>query len=280
MDTDTVAADPELESISIVNADVVIVEWRDLIAAGQEQEVTDCDDNDCTHKKKKKMKMMQEALERAYGSTGAGILCIRGMPGFVAAKDAFLPMAHALATALAPSYLETHLTDAASLYNAGWSHGKEKLGADKPPDTAKGSFYYNPMTDLPGSAADREAYPLSYPCNVWPDENQILLPDFKKKAVAIGKLLKEACVAVAKQMDTLAATKQPSYTPNLLYNSMKDTDKVKARLLYYFPLVLDEEQQQQQQSTTNNYNPAFADSDTKKNEAVELAEDSWVRANY
>jgi hypothetical protein len=217
-------------------AAVVIVEWKDLTSEDHSKHIRD-------------------ALERAYGASGTGILAIRGMPGFVEAKEAFLPLAHTLATTLSATYLEEHLTDAASLYNAGWSHGKEKLGADKPPDTAKGSFYYNPVTDVPGTANDRAAYPLSYPCNKWPAED--VIPGFQQKAVVLGKLLKEACVVTAKHMDALAEVKCQSYTPGLLHNSMKDTDKVKARLLYYFPL---------EQST------AVAASDETKQDA----EDSWV----
>ena len=177
------------------------------------------------------------------------------MPGFVAAKEAFLPLAHTLATKVSPEFLETHLTDIASLYNAGWSHGKEKLGVDKPPDMAKASFYYNPITDLPGTPADRATYPHSYPCNKWPEDK--IIPHFQEKAVAIGILLKEACVMVAKHLDALAMRKCPSITPHLLYNSLKDTDKVKARLLYYFPLK---------------------EVETDENQPTEDAEDSWVRA--
>lgn len=36
-----------------------------------------------------------------------------------------------------------------SMYNVGWSHGKEKLGDT--PDFAKGSFYGNPLFDEPGT---------------------------------------------------------------------------------------------------------------------------------
>jgi hypothetical protein len=36
-----------------------------------------------------------------------------------------------------------------SMYNVGWSHGKEKLGDT--PDFAKGSFYANPLYDEPGT---------------------------------------------------------------------------------------------------------------------------------
>ena len=72
-------------------------------------------------------------LESAIGGGSVGIIAIRNVPGFVEAKNAFLPMAHTLAH-LEPEYLKS-LEDPTSFYNAGWSHGKEKLGDE--PDFAK-----------------------------------------------------------------------------------------------------------------------------------------------
>ena len=211
---------------------------------------------------------MRSLLERAYGPQGTGILAIRNMPGFVEAKNAFLPEAHTLAT-LPSDYLETHLTDAASLYNAGWSYGKEKLGANKPPDTAKGSFYYNPISDLPGTPELRRQYPYSYPINVWPDEREGVLPGFQQKAKTIGKILLQASVEVARHVDALAASTCPQYPANLLYDNMKGTDKVKARLLYYFPLQHSQQQQPNIEHDTATALSAAADSDN-------AVEDSWI----
>lgn len=190
-------------------------------------------------------------LEQALGPNGVGLVAIRNVPDFVSTKASFLPMAHSLVH-LPPDYLESdELTDAASLYNAGWSHGKEKLG-DKP-DTAKGSFYYNPVTDLPGTPEERIKYPYSYPANKWPSDEK--LPGFRDQAKAMGLILKRATVELAKHIDHLAASKCSDYPTHFLYNAMKDTDKVKGRLLYYFPL-------------------ASAGDDAKKAEPV--SEDSWI----
>ena len=95
---------------------------------------------------KDKAKDLSLQLERAFGGQkeSLGIIAVRNVPNFVNAKQKFLPMAHALAH-LDPEYLEKHLSDPKSFYNAGWSHGKEKLG-DKP-DFAKASYYFNPITD-------------------------------------------------------------------------------------------------------------------------------------
>lgn len=169
-------------------------------------------------------------LEKAYGSSGSlGVLAIRYVPGFVSAKKAFLPMAHTLAH-LPNDYLQENLTDVDSMYNAGWSHGKEKLGDE--PDWAKGSFYFNPLTDQPGTQEDRAKFPASYPCNIWPDH----IPDFEVNAKHIGTLMKDVVVHLSKHIDAFAHEKNPEYAPDTLYQAMKTTEKVKGRLLYYFPL--------------------------------------------
>lgn len=205
-------------------AEVVIVEWDDLVKPFQSNDIFNSE----------RINGIQSAIERAYGLKGGiGILAVRGVPGFVSAKDAFLPMAHTLATKIPESYREKHLTDPGSLYNAGWSFGKEKLGLDKPPDTAKGSFYYNPVTDIPGTEEDRVKYPYSYPCNKWPDEQ--LMPRFQENAKALGLILRDVSLELAKHLDEFVEARSGS-TKVSLYHNLKNTDKVKARLLYYFPL--------------------------------------------
>ena len=123
--------------------------------------------------------------------------------------------------------------DPKTLYNAGWSHGKEKLG-DKP-DTAKGSFYFNPLSDKPGTPELRHQFPLSYPRNVWPDDEKI--PGFESKAKNLGSIMHKAVVRLSLHIDALAKKRLgESYADNMLYNQMQGTDKAKGRLLYYFPI--------------------------------------------
>lgn len=184
--------------------DLVIVEWKDVVGTTSSIE-------------------MQRAIRMAYGPQGVGVLAIANIPDFVTAKEEFLPMARDLAL-LDPEYLEENLTDRDSLYNAGWSHGKEKIKDQ--PDWAKASFYYNPITDTPGTAELRKQYPLSYPANLWPD----VLPEFQARGMRLGQIMTRACQQVARHLDAVAETN------DLLTNALRDTDKVKARLLYYYPL--------------------------------------------
>ena len=46
-----------------------------------------------------------------------------------------------------PEEARVRCEDPTSLYNFGWSHGKEVLGSA--PDTHKGSYYANPLLDAP-----------------------------------------------------------------------------------------------------------------------------------
>jgi isopenicillin N synthase-like dioxygenase len=191
-------------------AKVVIVDYQDLLSDPSPENPT----------------ALSSQLEQAYGASGSlGVLAIRNVPGFVSAKSEFLPMAHAIAH-LPADYLEDNLTDASSMFNAGWSHGKEKLG-DKP-----GSFYFNPLTDRPGTEQERADFPASYPCNVWPDS----IPGFEAKAKHIGSLMKDVVVHLAKHLDAFALEKNPEYPADILYNALRESEKAKARLLYYFPL--------------------------------------------
>ena len=250
-------------SNNVATADVVIIEWDDLLLLLQPHE----NRIDSVQVVATTSKRIQDAIDQSYGcSNGIGVMAIRGVPNFVSYKDQFLIQAHALATKFTEEYRETHLTDPSSLYNAGWSYGKERLGHNKPPDTSKGSFYYNPVTDIPGTEQDRDQYPCSYPCNVWPPStkaNNDLLPNFQNNAKQIGLLLKDVAVEVAKHLDVyvqncllrlqeqssqelsqevtapLSTTSTTSIQLNSvksIYHHLKDTDKVKARLLYYYPL--------------------------------------------
>ena len=68
---------------------------------------------------------LSSPIEKSFGPGGLGVIAIRNIPNFVTSKQALLPQAHTLAH-LPKEELEK-LEDGKSLYNAGWSHGKEKV---------------------------------------------------------------------------------------------------------------------------------------------------------
>lgn len=71
-----------------MSVELVVVEWDDLLNGS----------------------LPDAVIERAYGPFGAGVMGIRGVPGFLEAKSRLLETAHTLAT-LPTEYLEENLTD-------------------------------------------------------------------------------------------------------------------------------------------------------------------------
>lgn len=75
------------------------------------------------------------------------------------------------------SHKLAELESPSSSYCFGWSHGKEVMNGR--PDTAKGSFYANPLLDTPDvSEALKAGYPEYYEGNTWPSSS--VLPDFEE----------------------------------------------------------------------------------------------------
>eukprot|EP01134_Creolimax_fragrantissima_P006486 CFRG6486T1 len=117
-----------------------------------------------------------------------------------------------------------------SMYNAGWSLGKEKMG--DVPDFAKGSFYANPLTDNPGTDEERAQYPWALPKNIWPRT----LPELRAEFMALGRTMYDTVVLLAHQIDLLCEKDLPGYKKGTLHDLIASTYKVKGRLLYYFPV--------------------------------------------
>lgn len=181
---------------------------------------------------KSESKNLRDKLACAFGKGGIGIIAIQNVPGFVEAKLQLLSLAHSLVNL--PEKELGELEAPETLYNTGWSHGKEKLkhGA---PDWNKASFYFNPLIDIPGTIEERMKFPLSYPCNRWPKASS--LPSFEVAAKRLGSLMKDVAVDFAKHIDNYAHFINNSYPCETLFKTLVETEKVKGRLLYYYPLV-------------------------------------------
>ena len=174
-------------------------------------------------------KDLSEDILRAYGEGSTGVIGVRGIPNWTSMTTKTLPLAHTLATL--PDAKKDALEDATSMYNAGWSFGKEKMG-DKP-DFAKASFYFNPLTDNP-SPELRQEFPWALPANLWPEEEDI--PNFKSNCCEIGYVMKEVATLLAKHIDFTLTAQVPGYQQGLFYSAIKESIKAKARMLYYFPI--------------------------------------------
>ena len=96
------------------------------------------------------------------------------------------------------------------------SRGKETLGKLKEPDFSKGSFYANPLHDLPfDDEAIIEKYP-SFACpNIWPTEH---LPELEGAFKDLGQLVVGVGEALAYHCDqvTLALSFFPLITSSHL----------------------------------------------------------------
>jgi len=188
--------------------DVVVIEYADL--ADTKKDVS-------------------ELIEKAYGPDGLGVLAIRNVPGFVAARNAALPLSHDLAH-LDEDTLAS-LEDEKTVYQVGWSRGKEKIGDEL--DLSKGSFYFNPLSDMPGTPEDRAKWPLSYPLNIWPSKE--VMPTLESALKTIGKIMHGVVVHVGRCVDELASKQMPRYNLKL-GETLAVSEKAKGRLLYYYPL--------------------------------------------
>ena len=143
-------------------------------------------------------KDLSTEILKAYGQGGVGALGVRGVPNWVSMRNKTLPLGYKLMSLPDEKLLE--LEDETSMYNAGWSLGKEKMGDN--PDFGKGSFYFNPILDDP-SPELRTAYPWALPANKWPADQDI--PGFRDNCKELGLAMRLVALGLAKHIDKLIA---------------------------------------------------------------------------
>jgi isopenicillin N synthase-like dioxygenase len=158
---------------------------------------------------------------KAFGPDGLGVIALRGIPKWKELVSGTIPIAHELVH-LPPAVLSS-LEHPESLYNSGWSFGKEKLG-DKP-DTKKASFYFNPLSDDPRPMT-RESHPWALPANRWPTKQ---LPELETQCKALGSVMHSVVLSLARQIDAMGLGTK-------IADEMETSLKAKGRMLYYYPL--------------------------------------------
>lgn len=169
------------------------------------------------------------AIRNAFGPGSLGAIAIRGIPGFAEQRRALLPLSHRLR--MLPEDQLKRLERPETLYNVGWSHGKEKIG--EVPDFSKGSYYGNPLYDKAALSEEQlQKYPFFYPPNVWPTDG---LPELEGTFKQMGRTMFDAAILLVRQMDAMTAAHVPGYERDALYRELSVTRKVKGRLLYYYP---------------------------------------------
>lgn len=196
-----------------IDADVVQLDYQDLV-----------DRKDLTSE-----------IERAFGVDGIGVLTVKNVPEFLAARSALLPLASQFAKL--PDEIKAKYEHQQSYYSFGWSHGKEKLQGGKS-DNLKGSYYNNPQYDRPVDDEEIIAAHSSFVHpNIWPTDD---LPELEGAFKHLGEIIVAVGLLVAKQCDDYIARVQPSYRCGMLEKIIAASKCCKARLLHYFPLTAED----------------------------------------
>ncbi|KAI7841449.1 hypothetical protein COHA_004844 [Chlorella ohadii] len=167
-------------------------------------------------------------IEQAFGPGGLGICTVSGVPRFVEARQALLPLAAQLAAL--PEDAKAVLEDPASRYNFGWSCGREVLEGGLP-DTRKGSFYANPLLDAPAGSDHTAAahFPALARPNLWPGDQ---LPELEPALKALGAIVVSTGLLLARHCDKYCAAKGGH--PPRLHDILAASRCHKGRLLHYF----------------------------------------------
>ncbi|GJM89697.1 hypothetical protein PR202_ga05909 [Eleusine coracana subsp. coracana] len=163
-------------------------------------------------------------IEEGLGPRGLGIISIADVPEFPELRKKLLRLAprHVVVVLLIiaklPEDVKKELEDPESRwYNFGWSHGKEKLESGKL-DTFKGSFYANPVLDVPTTEDVLVSrYPSYCRPNIWPTDHlpelETVRPEFMAFLFlssvafkALGKLILEVGLMLAHHCDLYGLT--------------------------------------------------------------------------
>jgi isopenicillin N synthase-like dioxygenase len=183
-----------LRAMSTLSQKVVTISYNDLVRITLENSV--------------KQDLLIK-IGQAFGNDDEclGILAVTDVPRLEPMRHKLLTLARDLA--LLPMEELGAVTDEASGYQVGWSHGKEKVEGDKL-DLAKGSFYANPLTDNllesrpntdPKLARDNPAF---FAPNIWPTSS---LPDFENSFKELGTLVCDVGRLLARLCDAYVKSK-------------------------------------------------------------------------
>ncbi|GMH49389.1 hypothetical protein TrRE_jg6139 [Triparma retinervis] len=168
-------------------------------------------------------------IETAYGYDGLGILTVRGIPTLEEKRMAMLPLANSFAKL--PNEVKKKTETPHAFYQVGWSYGNEKLQGNKP-DYAKGSYYCNPLVDVPSTDAELiKKFPSFLEPNIWPTED---LPGFEPAFKDLGRLVVDVGRMIAKQCDDYVEEKLGD-SKGKFFKLLKESKCCKGRLLHYFP---------------------------------------------
>uniref|UniRef100_A0A7I4ECC9 Non-haem dioxygenase N-terminal domain-containing protein n=1 Tax=Physcomitrium patens TaxID=3218 RepID=A0A7I4ECC9_PHYPA len=169
-------------------------------------------------------------LEAGFGPNSLGIVAVSGVPKYSELRSRLLPLASRMAALSEESKMS--LVDPASRFSFGWSHGNEMLRSGQP-DVYKGSFYANPIVDVPTTdEALIERYPSYCRQNIWPRED---LPELEPAFKELGRLMLDVGLLLAHHCSKFVSARKPDYEEGKLVRMLKSSKCHKGRLLHYFP---------------------------------------------
>jgi hypothetical protein len=132
-----------------------------------------------------------------------------------------------------PEEVKRGLEDPNSRYNFGWSHGKQKFESGKF-DTFKGSYFANPLFDVPTTDdVLLTRFPSYCRPNIWPTGD---LPELETAFKDLGKLMLEVGLMLAHHCDHYVMNQGVGQCiGESLGQTLARSRCHKGRLLYYFP---------------------------------------------
>ncbi|WVF72133.1 hypothetical protein IAT40_006945 [Kwoniella sp. CBS 6097] len=178
---------------------------------------------------------LRHSLVAALGSEPGclGIIVVSDLPReFPILREKLFRLAHRFSTL--PDDVKEKFAKPETSYSFGWSHGKEVMNGR--PDTQKGSYYANPLIDLPDVSEDlRTSYPEYYAGNVWPSGVEGM-EEFEPTFKALGQVIFDVGIALAKACDTFVSpTSSESDSRSTISSLIGQSKSNKARLLHYYP---------------------------------------------
>ena len=182
---------------------------------------------------------LNDKIRNAFSENGFGAIIITEIPDFKFHKMKLLKLSKQFGEL--PEAIQQKYERPETLYSFGWSRGKEKL-KNGIPDIAKGSFYANPIIDIP--TTDKELikkYPTSYSRNIWPTEH---IPTFESHFKYVGKIMTDIGLKVIEHCDNYLDTEIDNYPQNYIKDLMLKCNTYKGRLLHYYEQPKEENKKQ------------------------------------
>ncbi len=153
-----------------------------------------------------------EKIYKAFGPEGLGALLITNIPNLKSNKVELLKLSKIFGEL--DEEEQKNYESPETFYAFGWSKGKEKM-KNGVPDTAKGSYYGNPIHDVEN--------------NIWPTEH---IEKFEYNFKKMGNFMYEVGINVIGECDKYLKNNIKEYPKDYLNNIIGT--HCKARLLHYY----------------------------------------------